>query len=149
MNYFKSLVPIVYIAFICAMIAHFISMYFFQTALLVVSIITGLILVFYQTEVKSYKFLLKLIIGSGVYGLLTLILIINQMYFASLAMRIDMPYSFFYSIDISGFITLALVLWFLAFMGGLIGIVIKGFYILTHTQQAKETGDSKASLIHK
>jgi len=131
------------------MIGHFISMYFFQTALLVVSIITGLILVFYQTEVKSYKFLVKLIIGSGVYGLLVLMLMINQIYFASLAMRIDMPYSFFYSLDISGFITLALVLWFLAFMGGLIGIVMKGFYILTHTQQASQTGDSKASLIHK
>jgi len=72
-------------------------------------------------------------IGSGVYGLLVLILMINQMYFASLAMRIDMSYSFFYSLDISGFITLTLVLWFLAFMGGLVGIVIKGFYILYHT----------------
>jgi hypothetical protein len=43
---------------------------------------------------------------------------------------ICLPYSFFYSLDISGFITLALVLWFLAFIGGLVGIVIKGFYTL-------------------
>lgn len=135
MNYFKSLVPIVYIAFICAMIAHFLSMFIFQTALFGVSVLAGVVLVFYQQEIKSYKFLDKLVIGSVVYGFLVLLLMINQMYFASLAMRIDMPYSFFYTLDVTGFVTLALALCFVSFMGGLIGIVIKGFYILTHTSK--------------
>jgi hypothetical protein len=131
-NYLKKLYPILYIAFICAMIAHFLSMFMFQTSLFGVSVLAGVALVFYQSEVKSYKFLDKLIIGSVVYGFFVLLLMINQMYFASLAMRIDMPYSFFYSIDLFSYITLVGAVCFISFMGGLAGIVGKGFYILYH-----------------
>lgn len=132
MNYFKFLVPIVYIAFICAMIAHFISMYFFQTALFGVSVLAGVILVFYQQETKSYKFLDKLVIGSLVYGFLAMALMIMQMYFASLAMDLDLPYSFFHNFNFLESAGIALVLAFISFMGGLVGIVIKGFYVLHH-----------------
>ena len=128
--YIKKLYPILYIAFIGAMITHFISMYFFQTALLLVSSLTGIVLVLSQPENKSYKFLDKLVIGSLAYGFLAMTFMITQMYFASLVIDLDLPYSFFHNFNFLESTGIALVIAFISFMGGLVGIVIKGFYIL-------------------
>jgi len=90
-------------------------------------IFAGLAIVFVQKEKISYKFIDKLFVGSLFFGFLTLLLIYTRMYL----LFSDFPFWPFY--NPKEYLIFSLVFSFISFLGGLSGIVIKGFYYMAHS----------------
>ncbi|MBU4512819.1 hypothetical protein KKD19_06320 [Patescibacteria group bacterium] len=92
-------------------------------------LVAGLFMTLVQKEKVSYKFLDKLVLGSLIFGFLTMFFIICRMYFIA-SLFYGAEYPFLHYFNYTDFLTLSLVFAFISFMGGLVGIVFKGFYVL-------------------
>ncbi|MDD5032256.1 MAG: hypothetical protein PHR36_04430 [Patescibacteria group bacterium] len=115
---------------ICALVFLIVSSWIFEYewSILPYLVLAGFFLVLVQSEEKSYKFLGKLAIGSIVFGFLAAILIFLRMYAMSRWVY-DAPLPFHELWDRDRFI-MAAVFSFVSFLGGLLGIVLKGIYAL-------------------
>jgi len=91
-------------------------------------LLAGFFMVLVQKENSTYKFLNKLLIGSLLFGFLTMTLIFLRMYARSnLIHGSSLPFSFWWD---WAMVIMAMVFSFISFLGGLLGIVLKGFYSL-------------------
>jgi hypothetical protein len=88
-------------------------------------LLAGLAIVLVQKEKTSYKFISKLIAGSLLFGFLTLLLIYTRMYLFSP----DFPFWPLY--NPKEYLIFSLIFSFICLLGGLIGIVLQGFYFLS------------------
>ncbi|MFH1457491.1 MAG: hypothetical protein ABIF17_05335, partial [Patescibacteria group bacterium] len=88
-------------------------------------ILVGCFMVWVQKENKSYKFLVKLLVGSLVFGFLVMFLIFLKMYIFSHIYHAPLPFKELWDKDT---LVLSLVYVFLSFFGGLLGIFLKGIY---------------------
>ena len=83
---------------------------------LIIPLIVGSLIVFIQKKIRVMNLLKKLILGSLLFGFLTMLLINGIFYFRE---------SFF---NISSFLIYSSIFSIVSFLGGLIGIIIKEFY---------------------
>lgn len=90
--------------------------------------LVGVLLIAFQNETRVYKFLSKLAFGSLVFGFLSMFFISLRMYLLSRFVH-DVNFPFWFWIEKDS-LMMALVFAFIAFLGGLAGIVFKGFYSL-------------------
>ena len=117
-------------SFIGAIILSLISIWIFEYdwPFLPYLFLAGCFLVWIQKETVSYKFLDKLLVGSLLFGFLLMIFIFFRMYIMSYLFY-DMHLPFRELWDEDTFI-LAGVYCFVVFLGGLLGIALKGFFSL-------------------
>jgi hypothetical protein len=129
MKKFKSVILVsIIVAIICAIIGTVI----FEDSLpfLPYLLLSGFFMALIQKETKAYKFLDKLLIGSLLFGILTMFLVSTRMYVTSKIFG-DSSFPFFFWLYRDS-LTMALLFSFNSFLGGLLGIVAKGFYVLYH-----------------
>jgi hypothetical protein len=90
-------------------------------------LLAGLLMVFVQKETVAYRFLLKLFLGSLIFAVLAMLFVSFRMYLTFI--RFDSDFTFFYLIDWDRW-AMAAVFFLVSILGGLLGIVFKGFYQL-------------------
>ena len=90
--------------------------------------LVGVLLVAFQNETRVHKFLSKLAAGSLLFGFLSMFFISMRMYLLSRFVH-DVNFPFWFWVEGDSLIMI-LVFAFIAFLGGLIGIVFRGFYSL-------------------
>ncbi len=91
-------------------------------------LLAGVTLAFIHKESKAHKYLPGLMIGSLVFGLLTMIFVFLRMYvFSHFFYDSSLPFSFLFNPEWG---IMAAVFAAAAFLGGLMGIALKGFYSL-------------------
>lgn len=126
----KKLKPVILVSIICA-IFFFINVFWvfeYGWSFLPYLILSGCFMVWVQKENFSYKFLDKLLIGSLVFGFLAMVLSFFRIY-ATSRFVYDTPFSFSELWD-KDILIMSAVFAFVSFLGGLLGIVLKGFYFL-------------------
>ena len=126
----KKFNPVILTSVICAVIFLIISSWVFNYgwSILPYLILAGCFLAWVQNETVARKFIIKLSVGSLIFGFLSAILIFLRMYVMSnFIYDTPMPISGLWEQDTR---TMALVFSFVSFLGGLFGIVLKGFYSL-------------------
>jgi len=128
MNYFKNLLPVLLTSIIAAVVAAIIGYWVFEVnwPFLPVPILAGVMMTWIQQANRSYKFIDKLLIGSIVFGFLSMFLICLRMYLILHPLEPTMPLIF----NTQDYFWISLVFSFTSFLGGLLGIVIKGFWKL-------------------
>ncbi len=91
-------------------------------------LLAGFFMALVQKETVAYDFMDKLLAGSLLFGFLLMALIFLRMYAMShLVYNSALPFSFLWSRDT---LAIAAVFSFVSFLGGLAGVVLKGFYAL-------------------
>lgn len=128
--YIKKLIKVVIISIIAAVISAVIGHFIFEGDWLFIPfpLLAGLCMVLTQKEKISYKFLDKLVLGSLLFGFTTMFFIVVRMYL--IGHSINPGHSFSHYFNYTDYWTLSLVFSFVSFMGGLVGIVLKGFYFI-------------------
>ncbi|PIR13773.1 hypothetical protein COV49_01100 [Candidatus Falkowbacteria bacterium CG11_big_fil_rev_8_21_14_0_20_39_10] len=127
----KKLSRVISISVISAMMATMAGFWIFEMdwPFLPFPILAGLSMSLIQKETVSYKFLDKLIIGCLLFGFLAQFLIFSRMYIWSyLFYGGDFP--FWPTYNPGEYLTFSLIFSFVSFLGGLAGIVLKGFYLI-------------------
>ncbi|HBT92639.1 MAG: hypothetical protein UV57_C0003G0005 [Parcubacteria group bacterium GW2011_GWD2_43_10] len=143
MSYTKKLMPILAIAVAAGFLTDYIGLFNFGWMFIAAPAAAGVLLAIVQNETSSYRFLDKLVIGSFVYSFIFAGLAVVHMYFSSVDWYLAHPkLSFGMSFNFLDHLWLALALSFIAFMGGLVGIVGKGFYILHSAKSASASNSS-------
>jgi len=125
MSKFKK---VILTAIICAIIFSLVGSWIFvgDWPFLPFLLLAGFFMVIIQSEERSYKFLDKLAIGSLVFGFLTWFLFILKIYLVSRFIYGQNGLPLFNQDSLA----MALVFSLVSFLGGLLAIVLKGFYIL-------------------
>lgn len=126
----KKYKPVILTAIISAAVLSIVSYWVshMDWAFLPYVILAGCFMVWVQKETVSYKFLDKLFVGSVVFGLLLVLLTFFRMYaLTHLVYDAPVPFRELWSKDM---FVLAGAYVFLAFLGGLLGIFLKGLYSL-------------------
>ncbi|MFA6322453.1 MAG: hypothetical protein WCX71_03160 [Candidatus Buchananbacteria bacterium] len=126
----EKLKPIILMSVACALIFLVISSWVFNYgwSILPYLILAGCFLVWVQKETVTYKFLTKLLLGALIFGFLSAVLVFFRMYVMSnFVYDNPMPISKLWDQDTR---MMALVFFIISFVGGLIGVVLKGFYFL-------------------
>jgi len=121
---------VVLTAVICAIVFSAVSFWVFELGwpFLPYLLLAGFFMVLVQSETRTLKFLDKLVVGSLFFGFLTMTLIFLRMYAMShLVYDSPLPFSFWWDQDT---LMMAAVFALVSFLGGLVGIVLKGFYSL-------------------
>jgi len=127
MNQFKK---VILVAIVCSVVFAILGQWIFEGGLpfLPFPLLAGFLIVFFQKETRSHKFVIKLIIGALIFGFLTPALISFRAFLMSYLFY-DNSFPFLFNFSRDGlFMSLAFSL--IAFLGGLLGIVIIGFYSL-------------------
>lgn len=127
-TYLKKFLPVILVAIIASIIAAIIGYWVFEGnwPFLPVLVLAGVAMALAQKENKSYKFIDKLLLGCLLFGFLAMFLVCLRMYLIIHPTEPTMPLIF----NKKDYLTLSLVFSFVSFLGGLAGIVIKGFYVL-------------------
>ncbi|HRY63154.1 MAG TPA: hypothetical protein P5267_00910 [Patescibacteria group bacterium] len=136
--YFKKLQKVITIATLSALIAALIGFWLFEInwPFLPFPLLAGMAMTFIQKETISYKFLDKLFIGALFFGFLTSLFIFTRTYLvANFIFHSDFP--FWPLSNPQEYLTFSLIFAFVAFLGGLTGIVLKGFYTLIKNNKTK------------
>ncbi|MFA6382281.1 MAG: hypothetical protein WCX08_03400 [Candidatus Buchananbacteria bacterium] len=130
----KKLLKVIMAVIISAIISTIASFWLFEMDWLFLPfpLFAGLAMVFVQKEKSSCKFVDKLFIGSLLFGFFTLLLIDTKMYLLSA----DFPFWPFY--NPKEYLIFSLVFCFVSFLGGLVGIVIKGFYSIARDYSRRQ-----------
>lgn len=126
----KKLRPVILISIVSAIIFSLVSFWVseFEYSFLGYLILAGFFIVWVQKETAVSKFLIKLIVGSLLFGFLTLFLIFLRIYALShLVYDAPLPFRELWDKD---FLMMALVFTVVSFLGGLVGIVLKGLHVL-------------------
>lgn len=128
--YIKKLFKVILVSIISAVISATIGYFIFEGdwSFLPFPLLAGLSMILIQKEKLSYRFLDKLIIGSLLFGFATMFLIVMRMYLIAHPLKPEYPFSHYF--NYTDYLTLSLVFSFVSFMGGLVGIVLKGFYFI-------------------
>ncbi|MFH1523052.1 MAG: hypothetical protein ABIE43_04525 [Patescibacteria group bacterium] len=127
MKKFKS---VILISIFCAIIFFIVTFWVpeIDWSFLPFLILAGFFMVWIQKETVSYKFLDKLLIGCLLFGFLMMFLVFLRMYVMShLVYDAPLPFRELWNEDI---FIIAGVYCFVSFLGGLLGIALKGFYSL-------------------
>ncbi|MFA5022339.1 MAG: hypothetical protein WC508_04645 [Patescibacteria group bacterium] len=126
----KKLKPTILTSVFCAVVFLVISSWVFNYGLSILPylILAGCFIVWVQKETVTHKFLIKLLVGSLIFGFISAILIFLRMYVMSNFIY-DNPIPIFEFWDQDTWL-MASVFSFVSFLGGLLGIVLKGFYSL-------------------
>lgn len=132
-NFLKKLLPVILTAIIFSIIATIIGYWIFEGGwlFLPIPILAGMAMALIQKENKSYKFIDKLLIGSLIFGFLAMFLVCLRMYLIAHSTNPTIPLIF----NKKDYLTLSLVFSFVSFLGGLVGIVIKGICFIKICQQ--------------
>jgi len=126
----KKFRSVIFISIISAIICSIVSFWVGEVNLsfLPYLFLAGVFMAWTQKETFTHKFLSKLAIGSIVFGFLTMALIFLRMYALShLVYDSPLPFRELWDKDI---LILSAVFLLISFIGGLLGIVFKGFYSL-------------------
>ncbi len=136
--YIKKLFKVILVSIISAIISAVIGHFIFEGDWLFVPfpLLAGLCMILTQKEKVSYKFLDKLIVGSLLFGFATMFFIVVRMHL--IGHSINPAYSFSHYFNYIDYLTLSLVFSFVSFMGGLVGIVVKGFYFLDRNNKTQQ-----------
>lgn len=135
--YLKKLKAVILAAIIAAIFCSVAGFWIFEMdyKFLPFPLLAGFAIVFVQKEKTSYKFLDKLLIGALLFGFSTLLLIYARMYLISnFIYNTDFPFWPLY--NLKEYLIFSLVFSFVSFLGGLAGIVIKGFFSIFHVRIA-------------
>jgi len=126
----KKLKPVILISIICAVVFSTVSFWVpeIDWPFLPFLLLAGFFMILIQKETVTYKFLDKLLAGSLLFGFLTMTLIFLRM-FAMSHLIYDSPLPFSFLLD-QDTLMIAAVFSLVSFLGGLLGIVLKGFYSL-------------------
>ncbi|MFA6410663.1 MAG: hypothetical protein WCW26_03775 [Candidatus Buchananbacteria bacterium] len=126
----KKIKPVILVSIISAIVCTAIGSLIFEGSLpfLPFLILSGFSMALVQKETKAYKFLDKLLIGSLFFGILTMFLVSLRMYITT-RLSGDYSFPFFFWLQKDS-LMMALLFAFNGFLGGLLGIVAKGFYVL-------------------
>jgi len=126
----KKFKPTILTSVICAVVFLVISSWVFNYgwSILPYLILAGCFLVWMQKETVTHKFLTKLLAGSLIFSFLSAILVFLRMYVMSNFVY-NNPMPIFELWDQDTWM-MVLVFFFVSFLGGLFGIVLKGFYSL-------------------
>jgi len=126
----KKFKPVILAAIICAIICSMVGFLIFEGSLLFLPylFLAGAFMIFIQKEQSAYKFLDKLLVGSLVFGFLTMFFVSLRMYLSSIFLG-DSSFPFWFWL-LPDSLLMALLFCFNSFLGGLLGIVLKGFYAL-------------------
>jgi len=119
------------VSILSSLIATLIGFWLFETGwpFLPFPILAGIAMTLIQKETISYKFLPKLLLGVLLFGFLTSLLIFTRTYLvANFIFHSDFP--FWPLSNPKEYLTFSLVFAFISFLGGLAGIVFKGFYTI-------------------
>jgi len=92
-------------------------------------LLVGIAIVIVQQQDRVYKFLDRLIIYSLAWGVLTEFFMAGQRYLIMLPQQPSYPF-IYYFFNYKDALMLTGILSFVAMLGGLLGIVMKGIYIL-------------------
>lgn len=131
----KQYLEIIKVALISSLIAANISFWLFygDWTFLPVPLITGFLLAVIQNEDRVYKFLGKLTAGSIFFGFLSALFMHTEMYLISnIVYKSGLPFWPLY--NPGEYLMFSLVFSFICFMGGLAGIVIKGFFVISRNK---------------
>ena len=126
----KKFRPVILMSIISATILSVVSFWVpeFEGAFLGFVILAGCSLVWIQKENITHKFLSKLIMGSVLFGFLTWFLIFLRMYILShLIYDAPLPFRELWDKD---YMMMWLAIMIVSFLGGLVGVAVKGFYAL-------------------
>ncbi|MDD5071442.1 MAG: hypothetical protein PHQ42_01770 [Patescibacteria group bacterium] len=126
----KKFKKIILTAVICAVVFSLLSSWVFEYSwsILPYLALAGCFMVWIQLETATYKFLDKLLAGSLLFGFLAATLIFSRMYVMShLVYDAPLPFSELWD---RYTLIMAAVFAFVSFLGGMAGIVLKGFYSL-------------------
>lgn len=131
-TYLKKLLPVILVSIIASIIAAVVGQWVFEGdwMFLPVLALAGMAMAWVQPENKSYKFIDKLLIGCFVFGFLAMFLVCLRMYLILHPLEPTMPLIF----NKQDYLILSLVFCFVSFMGGLVGVVIKGFYSIIYAK---------------
>lgn len=126
----KKFKPVILVSILSAIIFSAISFWVFEGdwPFLPYLLLAGFFMILVQKETVTYKFLGKLLVGSLIFGFLTMFLIFLRMYAMShLVYLSPLPFSELWDKDK---LMMAVVFSCVSFIGGLLGIVLNGFYSL-------------------
>jgi len=126
----KKFKPVVLISIFCAIIFSIVTFWASEIdwPIFFCLILAGFFMVWIQKETVTYKFLDKLLVGSLLFGFLMMFLMFLRMYAMShLVYDAPLPLKELWDEDM---FIIAGVYSFVSFLGGLLGIVLKGFYSL-------------------
>jgi len=127
-TYLKKFLQVFAVAVIASVVAGIFGYWVFEGSwyFLILPALAGITMSLVQKENKSYKFIGKLLIGSIIFGFAAIFLTCLRMYLILHPIEPSFPLIF----NKHDFLILALVFCFVSFLGGLLGIVIKGFYCM-------------------
>lgn len=136
-NKLKPFFRVILVSIITAIACALVGIFIFEGgfSFLPCLLLSGFFMTIVQKEKKAYRFIDKLLIGSLVFGILTMFLISLRMYITTKIYG-DYSFPFFFWLQPDSLI-MALVFSFCSFLGGLVGIVIKGFYVLCKNKESK------------
>ncbi|MFH1890049.1 MAG: hypothetical protein ABIJ91_00540 [Candidatus Kuenenbacteria bacterium] len=126
----KKFKPVILISIISAIVCSAVSFWVggVDWPFLPYLLLAGCFIILIQKETVAYKFLDKLLVGSLLFGFLTMTLVFLRMFAMShLVYDSPLPFSFWWDGDM---FIMAAVFVFVSFLGGLLGIVLKGFHTL-------------------
>lgn len=128
-SYMKKMEQVLMVSIVGSIFCSIISFWIFEAGLtfLPYVFLSGIFMAFVQNETVSYRFLSKLFVGSLLFGFLTTMLTAARIYIVFALHGTMLPGYFWYEPDRS---ILFLILSFVVFMCGLVGVVLKGFYVL-------------------
>ncbi|MFA6255246.1 MAG: hypothetical protein WC675_04445 [Patescibacteria group bacterium] len=128
--YGKKLKNVIMVAIISAVISALIGFVIFEMdwPFLPFPLLAGVAIILVQKETTSLKFLDKLLLGALLFGFLTSLLIFTRTYLGAHFIVQTNDFPWWPLSNPKEFLLVSLVFSFVCFMGGLVGIVIKGFY---------------------
>lgn len=126
----KKFKPVILISIISAVVFSTVSFWVSEVgwSFLPYLFLAGFFIILVQKETVAYKFLDKLLVGSLLFGFLMMLLVFLRMYTMS-RLVYDAPLPLRELWDRDTFV-IATVFSLVSFIGGLLGIVLKGFYFL-------------------
>jgi hypothetical protein len=104
-------------------------LFVFGWAFLILPVLAGAVIISIQPENRVIKFIDKLLIGSVLYGFLALLFIYSEMYLISNFIY-HSGFPFWPLYNPREYLYGSLVFAFISFLGGLTGIVVRGFYFI-------------------
>ena len=126
--YLKKFLTVILVSIIASIIVAIVGYWIFEGdwSFLPMPTLAGVVMASVQKENRSYKFIDKLLAGCLFFGFLTMFLVCLRMYLIIHPLEPTMSLIF----NKKDFLMLALAFSFISFLGGLLGIVIKGFYFI-------------------
>lgn len=128
-QYGSKLVKTLLVSFACSFVSMILGFFVFEMSwtFLPAPLLSGVVISLVQNENRTYKLLDKLILGLAFYGFLTALFVFSRNFLISrLFYQTEFPFWPLYNPKET--IIFSAILAYTAFIGGLTGILCKGFY---------------------